>query len=117
MENFNIEMSYLWRWTQGTGQIILTNTQAVPVGATLRLKVQGLSAGDTIEIGCNGEHVQTAALSLAPDWTAPVRLQLPPGTSVLTLGPGTTNQKQASDDRRQLGIGLHLMELRLLPER
>lgn len=115
IENFNTEMSYLWRWTRGTGQIILTNNQASPLEATLRLKVQGLSQGDTVEIGCNGQLLQTAPLTLAPNWTESIALRLPPGTSVLTLGPGKLNRRQEANDRRQLGIGLHLMELRLPP--
>lgn len=115
LENFNIEMSYLWRWTKGTGQILLTNTQTIPIGVSLRLKVQGLSIGDRIEVGCNGHPLQEAALDTAPGWTEPINFQLLPGTSVLSLGPGKANQQQVATDRRQLGIGLHLMELRLLP--
>lgn len=115
IESFNTEMSYLWRWSKGTGQIILTNNQASPIEATLRLKVQGLSPGDTVEIGCNGQHLQTALLTLAPNWTESIACPLPPGISVLTLGPGKLNRRQEANDRRQLGIGLHLMELRLPP--
>jgi hypothetical protein len=102
-----------WRWTNGTGQILLTNTQATPLGVGLRLMVEGLRRGDKLEVECNGPQVLAAGLDTVPGWTEPVDLMLPPGKSVLILNPGSLNSHRTANDGRSLGIGLHVLELRL----
>lgn len=105
-----------WRWTRGTGQIILTNTQAVPVRARMRLMVQGLHGEDALEVSCNAQLLQAAGISSEASWMEPVDLTLPPGASILTLSPAKNNRQQAGVDPRKLGIGLHRLELHLLPQ-
>jgi hypothetical protein len=102
-----------WRWTKGTGQIILTSTKPGPVGIRLRLKVEGLRDGDKLELSANGRHLQEAGVSRVVAWTDPIDLTLPPGMSVLSLQPGQTNGRSPANDSRTLGIGLHQLELRL----
>ena len=104
-----------WRWTRGTGQIILTNTQAVPVRARMRLMVQGLHGEDALEVSCDAQLLQAARISSEASWMEPVYLTLPPGASILTLSPAKNNRQQAGVDPRKLGIGLHRLELHLLP--
>lgn len=112
-ENFVTDQ---WRWTRGTGQIILTNTQAVPVRARMRLMVQGLRGEDALEVSCNAQLLQAAGISFEASWMEPVDLTLPPGASILTLSPAKNNRQQAGVDPRKLGIGLHRLELHLLPQ-
>ena len=112
-ENFVTDQ---WRWTRGTGQIILTNTQAVPVRARMRLMVQGLHGEDALEVSCNAQLLQAARISSEASWMEPVYLTLPPGASILTLSPAKNNRQQAGVDPRKLGIGLHRLELHLLPQ-
>ena len=102
-----------WRWTNGAGQILLTSTQSAPTGVRLRLMVEGLRDGDRLEIECNGRPLPDAGLSTVPGWTEPVDLTLPPGRSVLTFRPGQQNSHQAANDKRNLGVALHQLELRL----
>ena len=104
-----------WRWTSGTGQILLTSTETRPITVSLRLKVEGLRNGDKLELGWNGRLVQEAGVSRLVGWTDPVELTLPPGRSVLTLQPGKMNGRSPAEDPRHLGIGLHQMKLRLRP--
>lgn len=112
-ENFVTDQ---WRWTRGTGQIILTNTQAVPVRARMRLMVQGLHGEDALEVSCDAQLLQAARISSEASWMEPVYLTLPPGASILTLSPAKNNRQQAGVDPRKLGIGLHRLELHLLPQ-
>ena len=112
-ENFVTDQ---WRWTRGAGQIILTNTQAVPVRARMRLMVQGLRGEDALEVSCNAQLLQAAGISSEASWMEPVDLTLPPGASILTLSPAKNNRQQAGVDPRKLGIGLHRLELHLLPQ-
>jgi len=102
-----------WRWTQGTGRILLTNTQTVPISVTLRLKVEGLRTGDRLELGCNGRPLAEAGLSREAGWTGPHDLVLPPGVSVLTLQPGPANARPPANDPRNIGVALHQLELQL----
>ena len=102
-----------WRWTSGTGQIFLTNTQTVPMGVRLRLRAEGLRRGDKLRVECNGKPLLNADVSAVPDWTESIDLTLPPGQSVLTLGPGNEIRRQAANDERTLGIALHQLELHL----
>ncbi len=104
-----------WRWTNGAGQIVLTNSQSTPTATRLRLMVEGLRSGDKLEVDCNGTERWSTGLSTVPGWTEPVDLLLPPGKSVLTLRPGRQNLRQTPNDRRALGVALHLLELRLRP--
>ena len=112
-ENFVTDQ---WRWTRGPGQIILTNTQAVPVRARMRLMVQGLHGEDALEVSCDAQLLQAARISSEASWMEPVYLTLPPGASILTLSPSKNNRQQAGVDPRKLGIGLHRLELHLLPQ-
>ena len=112
-ENFVTDQ---WRWTRGPGQIILTNTQAVPVRARMRLMVQGLHGEDALEVSCDAQLLQAARISSEASWMEPVYLTLPPGASILTLSPAKNNRQQAGVDPRKLGIGLHRLELHLLPQ-
>ena len=105
----------LWRWTQGAGQILMTNSALRSVQVSLRLLVEGVQAGDAIEIACNGQHLQTAFISPDEAWTKPVVFTLSPGASILSLNPAPMNQRKTGHDPRKLGIGLHQLELRLLP--
>ena len=111
-ENFGMD---LWRWTQGAGQILITNSTLRSVQVSLRLLVEGVQAGDAIEIACNGQHLQTAFISPDEAWTKPVVFTLSPGASILSLNPAPMNQRKTGHDPRKLGIGLHQLELRLLP--
>jgi hypothetical protein len=110
-ENFGMD---LWRWTQGAGQIQVTNGLPAPARFRLRLLVLGVRAGDKLEIEVNGQRVQEVALGTLANWTESVDFSLPPGPSVLTLQPGSTNSRQLAIDPRLLGIGLHILELQLL---
>jgi hypothetical protein len=104
-----------WRWTNGPGRILLTNTQATPVRGTLRLKAEGLRDGDKVELECDGRHLQTADLSRVAGWTEPLDLILAPGVSELTLRPGRGNARPPAEDPRNIGIALHQLELQLRP--
>jgi len=102
-----------WRWTHGTGRILLTNTHTAPISVTLRLKVEGLRTGDRLELGCNGRPLAQAGLSKEAGWTGPHDLVLPPGVSVLTLQPGPANARPPANDPRNIGVALHQLELQL----
>lgn len=104
-----------WRWTNGSGRIVLTNTRSDPIRVTLRLKAEGLRDGDKLELWCNGRRLQVAGLSRMAGWTEPCELILPSGVSELTLQPGEGNAPPAADDPRNLGVALHQLELQLRP--
>jgi hypothetical protein len=82
----------------------------------MRLMVQGLRGEDALEVSCNAQLLQAARISSEASWMEPVYLTLPPGASILTLSPAKNNRQQAGVDPRKLGIGLHRLELHLLPQ-
>jgi hypothetical protein len=98
-----------WRWSNGQGQITLTNPANVPVHATLRLEVRGLSPR---HMELRQEQLVVAACDLDGTYQNVTvnDLLIPPGRSSLGLVSEASTGTGATDSR-PLAVALYGFEL------
>ena len=101
-----------WRWSNGKGQIVLTNPADVPVRAALHLRVRGISARP-LEIRLGEVLIAAPQLDGAEQEISIGYLRIPPGQTILSL-LSAAPADPASKDTRQLAVALYGFELRAL---
>lgn len=101
-----------WRWSGGTGRILVTNPAAQPVPARLTVKVQALAPG-RIELRLEQHSLGVRALDGSRQELVFEHLLFQPGNTVVSLtGPAGT---RSAGDERSLSFALHGFELRAVP--
>ena len=101
-----------WRWSDGQGQIVLTNPADVPVHATLRLAVRGVSPRH-LDIHLEQPIIAAYALDGTEQKVVVDNFLLPPGRTVLRLVSDGSTGASPTDSRR-LAVALYGFELRAL---
>ena len=101
-----------WRWSDGRGQILLTNPADVPVRASLHLRVRAFSPRP-LELRLGDVPVAAPHLDGNEQEIVVGYLRLPPGQTVLSLLSPQMPSNGATDPR-QLSVALYGFELRAL---
>lgn len=99
-----------WRWSNGQGQIVLTNPADAPVHATLHLAVRGLSPRH-LAVRLEQQSVAEHELDGTLQGVTINELLIPPGRTVLSLVSEASVGAGPADSRR-LAVALYAFELR-----
>ena len=101
-----------WRWSGGTGRILVSNPAAQPVLARLRVKVRALAPG-RVELRLEQHFLGARDLDGSWQELAFEHLLFQPGNTVVSL-TGPVGAKSGGDER-SLSFALHGFELRAVP--
>lgn len=101
-----------WRWSEGNGNIVLTNPATVPVRAILRLEVRGVSRRQ-LEVRLDQNVIAARELDGSAQSVISHEFLILPGRTVLTLASDADIGPNPADSRR-LAVALYGFELRAL---
>lgn len=104
-----------WRWSDGSGSVLLENPRTRPQRARLSLHVRAVQPC-TLRIEHAGRELLTRALGDAVEAIELDEFILPPGASRLVLAIDRPAISPPGDGR-QLALALYEFELESLPER
>ncbi len=101
-----------WRWSEGSGRIVVNNPSARPVEAQLAVRVRALAPGP-LELRLEQHSAGVRAMDGSLEEVVFDRLLFQPGNTVVTLA-GPAGAAPGGGDNRRLSFALHAFELRAL---
>lgn len=101
-----------WRWSEGSGRIMVNNPSSRPIEAQLAVRVRSLAPGP-LELRLEQHSAGVRAMDGSLEEVVFDRQLFQPGNTVVTL-TGPAGAAPGGGDERRLSFALHAFELRAL---